>query len=275
MKDKNRASALAGKSFLLCAALLASSAHAAPDCIATFEGNTVNLGSVRAAEHGYCVTLEATAAERDDGQGRRVTEWLMRTTYESGEVVDLTITGTDEKNVRFGTENEYGSYGPDAWQEDNYSRNLPKPAMPAYMTSVSQGKGGETGEWTFSALFMDKEAHLMDGMRGYINQLRARGFTGDVYDREIANSRIGLNPALPPDEVVLLAYRARNNAGFLVAVVCGTGGRLCHLRLDNPRRADREANKRQVRKAKEKEERKKKQKFDDDFFDFTRSLPDE
>ncbi|MDR0672993.1 MAG: hypothetical protein LBF93_04880 [Zoogloeaceae bacterium] len=275
MKDKNRASALAGRTFLLCAALLASPAHAAPDCIGTFEGNTVNLGPVRAAEHGYCVTLELLSTERDNAQGERATEWLMRTTYESGEIVDVTLTGENEKNVRLGIKEEYISYGPDAWLDDDYSRNLPKPAMPAYMTSVSLGKGGETGEWTFSALFIDKEGRLMDGMRAYIRQLKAMGFIRDAHDKEIPNRNARPIPGRRPDGVTLLAYWARNNAGFLAATFCVAGGHLCHLRLDNPTRAHKEANKRQARKTREEEERKKKQKFDDDFFDATRSLPDE
>jgi hypothetical protein len=254
--------------FLCIALLLVSLAKAAPDCTVTFRDITLNIGPLFIKEHGYCVMQELSINESNH-------EWITRTTYESGKVVDYVITATEKKNLRFGTKDEYGIYGPDSWPDDEYTSYLPKPAMPAYMAAVVQGKGKETGEWTFNALFIDKEGKLMDGMRAYIKQLKTMGFTRDAHDKEILSKNIGSNTAQPPGKPMLLTYRAGNNAGFLAAVLCGTGGKLCHLRLDNPRRAYREAGKKATRKAKEEKERKRKQKFDDDFFDFSNSLPGE
>lgn len=260
-----------GKKALLCATLLyvtllASLAQAAPDCIVTFRGNTFNASPVSNTEHGYCVTQELFI--NDAG-----TEWLMHTTYESGQVVDHVIAVTDKKNAWFGTKDEYVSYGVDAWTEDEYTRYLPKPAMPAFLTGMTHGKDKKTGEWSFSAVFIDPAGKVQDGMRTYIRRLKTMGFTRDALDEKIGSEDIAQNGVLAPDAGVLLAYGARNSAGFFAKVLC-TGPRMCHLGLDNPRKAQREAKERTARQAKEEQERRRKQKFNDDFFDFVDALPD-
>lgn len=264
MKYESRLPRLGKKAFLG-AVLLASLAQAAPDCIIKIDGMALNAGPVSDAGHGYCVTQELALNEGGNG-------WLVHTTYESGEVVDYIIGATDKKNAWLGTQDEYVSYGQDAWPEDEYARHLPRPAIPAFMTGVAQGKGQKTGEWFFSAVFIDKEGKVQDGMRAYIGQLKTQGFAGNAHDEEIRNKDVALNGVLPPDAVALLAYAARNNAGFVVKVLC-TGPQLCHLGLDNPRKAQREARERTERHAKEEQERKRKQKFTDDFFDFVDALP--
>ena len=272
MRYASRRSGLCKETFaFFCATLLSSFAHAAPDCIVTVRGMTVNAGPVLDTDHGYCVTREIVINESDN-------EWLAHTTYESGKVVDHEIAAKDRKNAWFGAKeggrNEYVSYGTDAWPTDEYTSHLPRPALPAFMVGVTHGKGKKTGEWSFSALFVDKEGKVQDGMRAYIGQLKAMGFTGDARRRELRSGDLALPRARTPDAGALLTYRARNNAGFLVRVLC-TGTQLCQLSLANPTKAQRESGENAARKAKAENERRRKQKFADDFFGSVDALPDE
>ncbi|MDR0736763.1 MAG: hypothetical protein LBF51_08070 [Zoogloeaceae bacterium] len=256
MRYANRRPGLGKKTLaLLCAALWTSLAHAAPDCLVTVRGMSFHAGSVLDTDHGYCVTREIVIREGDS-------EWIAHTTYESGKVVEHVIAVKDQKNAWFGAKeggkDGYVSYGLDAWPEDEYTSHLPRPALPAYMVGVTHGKGKRIGEWSFSALFVDDAGKVQDGMRAYIGQLKAMGFTGEA--RTLSHA--------------LLTYRARNNAGFHIRVLC-TGTRLCQLGLTNPTRTQREAGEKAVRKAKEEKERRRKQQFTDDFADSIDALPDE
>jgi hypothetical protein len=257
MRYANQGSGPGKKAFaFLCAALSSSFVHAAPDCMVTVRGMSFNAGPVLDTAHGYCITQEIVINEGDGG-------WLAHTTYESGKIVDQVIAVKDQKNAWFGAKeggrNGYVSYGLDAWPEDEYTSHLPKPAMPAYLVGVTHGKDKRIGEWSFSALFVDEAGKVQDGMRAYIGQLKVMGFTGEARDLALSHA--------------LLTYRARNNAGFHVRVLC-TGMRLCHLALTNPTRARREAGETAARKAKEEKERRRKQQFADDFADFVDALPD-
>jgi hypothetical protein len=270
MRHIHRRSGL-GKTAFLCVALLASLAHAAPDCIATVGGMTMNFGPVFDKERGYCLTMESILNE--DGN-----EIFLRVTYDSGKV--STLGPNDRKDaVVFETKgdgrSEYLSLGGlagDAWREDEYTRYLPRPSMPAYTTLVHHGKGKKTGEWFFAATFTVKEGNLQNGMRTYIGQLKAMGFTGDARNHELRSRDMASPAARAPDATAFLGYIARNNAGFLVRASC-TGPRLCFVNLDNPKKAHREAREHAARQAKAEKARRRKQKFDDDFSDFVDSLP--
>jgi hypothetical protein len=271
----HRRSGLGRKAFL-CVTLLTSFAHAAPDCIVTItdgiEVMTLNHGPVFDKERGYCLTVEGNINEGGN-------EIIFRTTYDSGKV--STFGPNDRKDAAvFETKgdgkSEYlilGGYAGDAWREDEYTRYLPRPSMPAYTTLVHHGKGKKTGEWFFSATFTVKEGSLQNRMRTYIGQLKAMGFTGDARNHELRSRDRASPAARAPDATAFLGYIARNNAGFLVRASC-PGPRLCHVSLDNPRKAQREARESAARKAKAEKERRRKRKFDDDFSDFVDSLPD-
>jgi hypothetical protein len=268
MRNANKRPGIGGKaSALLCAVLLTSLAHAAPDCIVTANGTSFNAGPVLDKDHGYCVTQEIIVNESDN-------KWLAHTTYESGKVVDRVIAVNDQKNAWFETKQEgksgYVSYGLDAWPEDEYTSYLPKPSIPAFMVSLTHGKDKRTGEWSFSALFVDKQGKAQDGMRTYIGQLKTIGFMGDADEYAPKSGGNGSSP----EAIALLAYSGRNNAGFLARVLC-MGTRLCHVRLDNPRKAQRETSEKASRKAREEKKRRRTQKVTDDFVDFVNSLPDE
>jgi hypothetical protein len=255
----------------LCAALATAFAHAAPDCIVTSEGISFNAGPVLDAEHGYCLTQQVVIDRSGGG-------WITHTTYEDGKVVDGAVAVEAKKNVRFETKDngktQYVSYGADAWRQDEYTSYLPTPPMPVFMVGVVHGKAQKTGEWFLSALFIDKEGKALNRMRAYIGQLKALGFIGDADEHELrsqdgaAHDKNGAGP--DADAAALLAYGARNNAGFFVRVLC-TGPQLCHVSLDNPAKARSNT----ARKAKKEEARRRRKKFDDDFADLVNSLPDE
>jgi hypothetical protein len=259
--------ALGGKVLaFLCAVLVPAFAHAAPDCIVTVEGKSINVGPFLDAEHGYCLTQQLVIDGKSGG-------WITHTVYEDGASVDGAISVEAQKNVRFeATESgktRYVSYGADSWRQDEYTRYLPTPPMPAFSLGVIHGKAQEAGEWFLSALFVDKEGKAIHNMRAYVDQLKAGGFTVDADERGLPG-KDGARP-LP---AALLTYGAKNQAGFLVKVLC-TGPQLCHLSLDNPAKAKHNAVKNAARKAKQEEARRSRKKFDDDFADLVNSLPDE
>jgi hypothetical protein len=232
----------------------------------TVEGISFNAGPVLDADHGYCLTQQVVIDQSSNG-------WITHTAYEDGEVVDGTVAVEAQKNVRFEAKEHgktrYVSYGADAWPRDEYTRHLPTPTMPAFMVGVIHGKERRTGEWSFIALFVDKEGQAQNGMRAYIGQLKAMGFTGNANDHELRGEDAAARDR-GPNAAALLAYGARNNAGFLVRVLC-TGAQLCQLSLDNPTKAQRRGN--STRKTREEARRGRKQ-FDAEFADFVNSLPE-
>jgi hypothetical protein len=109
--------------------------------------------------------------------------------------------------MRLDQKDGYGQWGGE-WPDDEYTRRLPRPPLPLKSATLNEKSH------SFGAFFMQNEKNPQKDMevwKGYIEKIKARGFTIDAETYEFEKEKNGFDGH---------GYKAKDSAGYFVRANC-------------------------------------------------------
>jgi hypothetical protein len=231
---------------LICLWLPAMCAHAAEDCPASITVNDSAAGTevLTVAPSGKECARSETHMDENEFRMHKETIHSDGSVHPQGEDTRMVMKkGGDRTEMR--TDEKGGSYGQfnGEWPDDEYTRRIPRPPLP--LNFVSLRKASEKLVAMFDPQVNSGPDFENDvtvrKMRNYVAQLKARGFTEVVMDKK-KKLKIGGYESF--------IYEARDSAGYMARVFCGSGKAkvTCDLKLYGPKGAKAELERRERRK---------------------------